>query len=310
MGTTGVGIDVSKASLDVGVHGSRQSRRFSNDRSGWVRLQGWLTEQGLAQSPVVLEATGGYERGVADALYAAGMKVIRINPRQGRDFAKACGQLAKTDQLDARVLAHVAASMDLPCYQPRSAQEQRLAEWTERRRQVLQMLVAERQRARLITDRQLGAMVRRSVAGCERALAALDKQIAEQLAAQPRYACLRSLKGVGPVAQATLIGHLPELGQLSGKAIAKLVGVAPLAQDSGLRRGQRHVWGGRATVRQVLYMVALTAMRHEPVLRTFYQSLRTRGKPAKVAIVAVMRKIVVILNARMRDQAKLMAAPA
>lgn len=303
---TGIGVDVSKASLDVAVHGQKGSWRFTNDRHGWRQLQVWLSKAGLMQAPIVLEATGGYEQGVADALHQAGVPVIRINPRQGRDFAKACGQLAKTDQLDAQVLARMAATLELPRYQPRSAMERRLAEWTDRRGHMVELLGAERQRLRLLVDPLLQRMVRASIRRCQRLLSAMDKQITEQLAAMPHYASMRSLKGVGPVAQATLIGHLPELGRLNGKAIAKLVGVAPLAQDSGLRRGQRHVWGGRATVRQVLYMVALTAMRYEPCLRSFYQSLRERGKPAKVAIVAVMRKLLVIINARLRDQWALM----
>lgn len=298
----GIGIDVSKAHLDVAVHGQKGGQRFANDAAGWRRLQAWLKKAGVLRAPLVLEATGGYEQGVADALYEAGVQVIRINPRQGRDYAKACGQLAKTDQLDAQVLAQMAATLELPRYQPRSAQERRLAEWTDRRRQVVELLGAERQRLRLMNDALLQRMVRASIAHCQRVLRAMDRQISEQLAALPRYAPLRELKGIGPVAQATLIGHLPELGRLPGKAIAKLVGVAPLAQDSGLRRGPRRVWGGRGNVRCVLYMVALTALRYEPSLRSFYQSLRARGKPAKVAIVAVMRKLLVILNARLRDQ--------
>lgn len=301
---TGMGIDVSKAALDVavyGVHGQKGVLRFANDAKGWHRLCTWLKRMEWMQVPVVLEATGGYEQGVADALYDAGVPVIRINPRQGRDYARACGQLAKTDQLDAQVLAQMAATLELPRYRPRSAQERRLAEWSDRRRQVMEQLGAERQRMRLLSDPLLQRMVRASIARCQRVLAMMDRQISEQLAAQPRYAPLRGLKGIGPVTQATLIGHLPELGRLQGKAIAKLVGVAPLAQDSGMRRGQRRIWGGRASVRQVLYMSALTALRYEPCLRSCYQGLRARGKPAKVAIVAVMRKLLVILNARLRD---------
>lgn len=298
---TGVGIDVSKARLDVAVHGQKAVHGFSNDRAGWRKLVTWLEQAGRIEAPVVLEATGGYEQGVADALYEAGLAVIRINPRQGRDFAKAMGQLAKTDRLDARVLAQMAATLELPRYQPRTEPERRLSQWTDRRRQVVELLGAERQRLRLVSDPWLRRHMQQSVRRCQRLLRTLDRRLAEQLAALPRYASLRTLKGVGPVAQATLIGHLPELGRLSGKAIAKLVGVAPLAHDSGTHRGQRHVWGGRATVRQVLYMVALSAMRYELTLKAFYQSLRTRGKPAKVAIVAVMRKLLVILNARMRD---------
>ena len=294
-----VGIDVSKATLDVAILGETGTRQFSNSAAGLRRLAAWLSP--LSPSRVVLEATGGYELTALNALHDAGLPVVRINPRQARDFARATGQLAKTDRLDAAVLARMGAAMPMATYEPLAPWRQRLGEWQQRRQQLVQMLASERQRMARLTDAVLRRSASRHLTHLEREIRALDIGIAEQVAAQPMLAPLRTLKGVGPVLQATLAFALPELGRLDGKAIAKLAGVAPLSRDSGQWRGQRSVWGGRAQVRQTLYMAALTAMRYEPVLRDFYRGLRARGKAGKVAIVAVMRKMLVILNARMRD---------
>ncbi len=294
-----VGIDVSKATLDVAVHGASEVRAFANNPTGFRQLVAWLLPQHPRQ--VVLEATGGYEQAALDALFIAGLPMARVNPRQVRDFAKALGQLAKTDRLDARVLAQLAAAVPLTPYQPPCDWQRRLTQWHQRRGHVVQMLGSERQRLERLTDPALRAWGRRHIAMLQRELRRLDIDMKHQVAAQPTLEPLRSIKGVGPVLQATLACQLPELGHLDGKAIAKLVGVAPLARDSGLMRGQRHVWGGRRDIRAVLYMATLTAIRYEPRLRDFYQALRARGKAAKVAIVAAMRKLLVILNARMRD---------
>jgi len=294
-----VGIDVSKATLDVAIHGSPEVRTFTNRPAGFRQLASWLLRQCPHQ--VVLEATGGYEQAALDALCMAGLPMARVNPRQARDFAKALGQLAKTDRLDARVLAQLASAVPLTPYQPPRDWQRRLAEWHHRRGHLVQMLGSERQRLERLADAALRVWARRHIAMLQRELRRLDIEIKDQIAAQPTLDSLRSLKGVGPVLQATLACELPELGRLDGKAIAKLVGVAPLARDSGLMRGQRHVWGGRREIRAVLYMATLTAIRYEPRLRDFYQALRARGKAAKVAIVAAMRKLLVILNARMRD---------
>ena len=295
----GIGIDVSKATLDVAVHATGETRRVANTSAGWRSLAGWLLP--LQPRQVVLEATGGYERAALAALFEAGLPMVRLNPRQARDFAKATGQLAKTDRLDARVLAHLAHALSLVPWQPRSAAQRRLAEWVLQRSHVVQMRVAERQRLAAVSDPALRQLMQRHIAGLTRSLATLEAAISQQLEAAPEVAPLRTVKGVGPVLLATLTCQLPELGQLDGKAIAKLVGVAPMAHDSGTMRGKRTIWGGRDTVRAALYMAALSAMRYEPRLRDFYQGLRARGKPAKVAIVAVMRKLLVILNARLRD---------
>ena len=300
-----VGIDVSKAWLDVAVVGTLGARRFANRASGWRELQRWL--QSLRPPRVVLEASGGYEQGVLDALHAAGLPMVRVNPRQARDFAKAIGQLAKTDALDAQMLARLAATIEGPLYVPHEAWRLQLAQWQQRRGHVVQMLQSERLRREDLDEVVLRRAAQRHIAFLERELRSLDAAIERQLQPRAELAPLRTLRGVGPVLQATLACELPELGRLDGKAIAKLVGDAPLARDSGQTYGHRVIWGGRAGIRSALYMSALTAMRYEPALRDFYQRLRSRGKAAKVAIVAVMRKMLVILNARMRDAMR--AAP-
>ena len=297
--TYGIGIDVSQAWLDVHVYERGEEQRFANTRQGFAKLTIWLSQFKTGQ--VVLEATGGYEQAALDALHAAGFAVVRVNPRQARDFAKACGQLSKTDRLDARVLAHMAQVLKLTPYHPPAMWQRQLAEYQQRRHQVQQVLQQERQRTASLTDDWLRDQAEQSLDYWQKRLKDMDARIAELVAAQPQAQALRTLKGVGPVLLATLLGQLPELGRLNGKAIAKLIGVAPLARDSGSLRGRRSIWGGRACIRSVLYMSTLTAIRYEPRLREFYQSLRQRGKQAKVAIVAAMRKLLVILNARMRD---------
>lgn len=294
-----VGIDVCKACLDVAVLGETGTEQFPNSAEGFRRLISWLGPR--RPQRVLLEATGGYEVAVLDALHAAGVPVVRVNPRQARDFAKGLGQLAKTDVLDAQMLARMAATIEGPLYMPREPWRHRLAQCQQRRAQVLEMLLAERARVARFDDSELIRATRRHVRFLEGELRKVDGTIGELLEDRAELAPLRTLRGVGPVLQATLACLLPELGRLDGKAIAKLVGVAPLARDSGQMRGRRTVWGGRAAIRTALYMSALTSMRFEPALREFYQRLRSRGKAGKVAIVAVMRKMLVILNARMRD---------
>lgn len=302
--STGVGIDVSKATLDVAVYGQSCTRTFPNTPTGFARLSRWLGK--LAPSQIVLEATGGYEQAALDALHTAGLPVARINPRRGRDFARAIGQLAKTDRLDAIVLAELAAKLPVSPYQPPTPEQRRLAQYQLRRQQLLQQLVAEKQRLRLFDEPALCEQLQAAIEALQIALRQLDKVIARQLDALTQWAPLQRIPGVGPVLLANLACHLPELGRLSGKAVAKLVGVAPLARDSGQWRGRRATWGGRSGIRTALYMATLSAVRHQPVLRDFYQSLRQRGKPGKVALVAAMRKFLVILNAKMRDA---LAAP-
>lgn len=300
--STYLGIDVSKANLDVCCHGEHACVRYDNTQAGWAALVATLGAQ--APECIVLEATGGYEQGVLDALYAAGAPVVRLNPRQARDFAKATGQLAKTDVLDARVLATIAAGhalLGLEWYVAQAPWRRALAEWHRARVHLCDTLQREQQFLDTLRDPQLRRSAQTRIRTLRRQIKRLEAQIVAQIQAQPALAPLASLKGVGPVTQATLAALMPELGTLSGRAIAKLAGVAPLNHDSGTMRGKRGIWGGRAKVRRALYMAALNASRHDPDLASFYQRLRAKGKPAKVALVAVMRKMLVILNARMRD---------
>ena len=213
-----IGIDVSKATLDVAVHGRSQQNSFPNTAPGHRRLAKWL----LAMQPrqIVLEATGRYDQAALDALHARGLPVVRMNPRQVRDFAKATGQLAKTDRLDAAVLARMAHALELPRYEPKADWQRRLGEWTHRRRQVVETLATERQRQESLTDPVLRRLARTLIGHLERTVRELDRQIGQQVQARPELEPLRSLKGVGPTLQATLASELPELGRLSGMAIA------------------------------------------------------------------------------------------
>lgn len=302
----GIGIDVSKATLDVAVHGE-QFRQFSNDKRGFVRLIRWLKTWPIKQ--VVLEASGGYERAALDVLHAAGLPMVRINPARARRFAQGTGRAAKTDRLDATVLAQMAHLLPLTRYVPPAPWQQRLAEFAQCRRHLVQMRVSEMQRLRRLVDPDLIAMKQRHIAQLSDDLKQLDKAIAEQLEGQPGWKNISALKGVGPILISTLACELPELGSLGSKAIASLVGLAPMNRESGTWQGQRRISGGRAVVREALYMAALTAIRYEPRLRAFYAGLKAKGKASKVALVAVMRKMLVILNARKRDAEVALGCP-
>ncbi|EBS1537842.1 IS110 family transposase [Stenotrophomonas maltophilia] len=302
----GIGIDVSKATLDVAVHGE-QFRQFSNDKRGFVRLIRWLKTWPIKQ--VVLEASGGYERAALDVLHAAGLPMVRINPARARRFAQGTGRAAKTDRLDATVLAQMAHLLPLTRYVPPAPWQQRLAEFAQCRRHLVQMRVSEMQRLRRLVDPDLIAMKQRHIAQLSDDLKQLDKAIAEQLEGQPGWKNIGALKGVGPILISTLACELPELGSLGSKAIASLVGSAPMNRESGTWQGQRRISGGRAVVREALYMAALTAIRYEPRLRAFYAGLKAKGKASKVALVAVMRKMLVILNARKRDAEVALGCP-
>jgi transposase len=293
----GVGIDVSKPVLDVNWSSGTQ-QQFANSLAGWKALARSLTKD----DRVVLEATGGYERGVLDYLAHAGFWVCRVNARQARDFAKGMGLLAKTDRLDARMLAHMAcAVVTLNRYVPPTSTQREISQWVTRRQQVVDSIQRVRQRLALLDDAQLRRWARQELSAAIQQLKRIDQGLREQLKSIPIRRVIASMKGAGMVLTTTLVGLVPELGQLSRRAIAKLIGVAPLNDDSGGRHGRRSVWGGRAAVRAVLYMATLAAVRHEPVLRTTYQRLRTNGKAKKVALVACMRKFLVILNARVRE---------
>lgn len=303
-----VGVDVAKGHVEVSVRGAcLEGRRWDNDPEGHSALVSAL--QPLGVELVVMEATGGYEAALACALQAAGFAVAVVNPRQARDFAKAMGYLAKTDRVDAAMLAEFAAVLmrrdDLARYlRPLDQPHQRLlAALVTRRRQLLTMLNSERQRLQVAMPE-----VRPSIEAMVRAIRAqLDDVEAQMLAHVHEHFAeldhlLRSVSGIGPIASATLIATLPELGRLNRRQIAALVGVAPMANDSGKSHGRRRICGGRFEVRRVLYMAALTATRRNPVLAAFYQRLLAAGKLPKVALVACMRKLLTILNAMVRDR--------
>ena len=295
------GIDVSKTALDVALRPEGSSWRCANDEAGIADLVGRL--QPLGPQLIVLEATGGLERLVVAALALAGLPVAVVNPRHVRDFAKVSGRLAKTDALDAAALAHFAAALQPEPRPLPDAQEQALAALVERRRQVVGMLTAEKNRFQQALP-AVRAKVAAHIAWLEQALAELDAELDQLLRASPlwreRDQLLRSVPGVGPTVALTLLAHLPELGHGSVKHVATLVGLAPLNRDSGAWRGSRAIWGGRRHVRAALYMAALVGVRHNPVLRAFYQQLLARGKPKKVALIACMHKLLTILHAVLR----------
>jgi len=301
-----IGIDVSKDRLDIAVHESGESLDCQNTQAAIETLLGPL--QAMQPELIVLEATGGYERLCAAMLAAAGLAVSVVNPRQVREFARSSGILAKTDRLDARVLAHFGAAIQPEPRALPDAQQQLLDELILRRRQIVTNLVAEKNRLGMAQGAKVKKSLRQAIKFYERQLDELDREVGEHIERSPlwreREDLLRSFKGVGPVSSRTLIGDLPELGRLDRKRIAALVGVAPMARDSGKRKGVRTIYGGRGQVRAVLYMVAVTAIRSNAPIRAFYQRLRAAGKPAKVALVACMRKILIILNAMVRNQTR------
>ena len=281
--------------------------RVANDPRGWDELIAKFRE--AAADLVMLEATGGYERGFVCALQGARLTVVRINPRQARDFAKSLGVLAKTDKVDARTLRDfanvLARHKDRDKYITPAPDEHRqeLAEWMARRRQLVDMRVAEGNHLEH-AGRRSAHSIKIVLKTLDRQLELIDREIDRHMDQhfKDQRALLDSVKGIGPVTIMTLTAALPELGRLGRRQIAKLVGVAPLADDSGARKGKRRTWGGRAEVRSVVYMAAIVAMRHNPVIKTFYGRLVAAGKPKKVAIVACMRKLLTILNAMLRDQ--------
>jgi transposase len=299
-----VGIDISKDHLDVHVRPTGDSFRVRYDDAGLVTLVEHLRP--LAPVVLVLEATGGYEVTVAATLASAALPVAVVNPRQVRDFARATGQLAKTDTLDARVLALFAEAVRPAARPVPDAQAVALGELIARRRQLVDMLGAEHNRRRLLRDRRLQRHLEAHIAWLEEALRRLDHDLTTLIRSTPVWRetddLLRSVPGIGPVTAGTLIADLPELGRLDRRRIAALAGLAPIARDSGAFRGRRMIMGGRAHIRRVLYMATLTAITHNPVIRAFHQRLVAAGRPGKVALTAAMRKLLTILNAMLRDR--------
>lgn len=297
-----LGLDVAKATVVLASEPAGLRGDYPTDAAGLAALVAQCQAQPVTQ--IVLEATGGYEAPIVAALATAGLPVVVVNPRQVRAFAKALGLLAKTDRLDAQVLARFGAQVRPPVRPLPDAATRALQAVLLRRRQLLEMLQAERQREARATG-AIRRQLRRHIAWLERAVADTEDELRQQIEASPLWqaqaALLQSVPGVGPTLAATLLGGFPELGHVDRREAAALSGLAPLACDSGTLRGRRHCWGGRAAVRTVLYMAAVSATRWNPILRAFYQRLRAAGKPAKVALVAVARKLLVILNAVLRD---------
>jgi transposase len=299
-----VGIDVSKRTLDVCLLPEGETFALSNDQEGVDELLSRLEES--PPELVVLEATGRYERLAATSIAAAGIPVAVVNPRRARDFAKAVGQLAKTDRIDARVLARFAQAVDPSASVIPGEEAQALQAILARRRQIISMLVAESNRLQLAPN-ALQKRIRAHIGWLEKELSRTDRDLNEAIEASAAFkeneALLRSVPGVGPVLARTLLAELPELGEIAHRRLcALLVGVAPFNRDSGQSRGKREVWGGRAPVRAALYMGTLVATRFNPVLKEFYARLLSAGKAKKVALVACMRKLLSILNAMMRDR--------
>lgn len=299
-----VGIDVSKSHLDVHVRPTGDSFRVPYDDAGLVTLIEQVRP--LAPAVLVLEATGGYEVTVAATLASAALPVAVVNPRQIRDFARATGQLAKTDTLDARIIALFAEAVRPAARPVPDAQADALGELIARRRQLVDMLGAEHNRRRLLRDRRLQRHLDAHIAWLEEALRRLDQDLRTLIRSTPVWReaddLLRSVPGIGPVTACTLIADLPELGRLDRRRIAALAGLAPIARDSGAFRGRRMIMGGRPHIRRVLYMATLAAIKHNPAIRAFHQRLVAAGRPGKVALTAAMRKLLTILNAMLRDR--------
>ena len=299
---TYVGIDVSKAQVDVAVRPTDDIWKIANDEAGNRQLVSQL--KALEPNLVLLEASGGLELPLVAALASEAVPVVVVNPRQVRDFAKATGQLAKTDALDASVLAHFAEAVQPPVRPLRDAETQALNSLVARRHQVMAMLVSEKNRLHSATTAAVRPSIQDHISWLERALDDLDEGLRQTLRQSPVWRekddLLRSVPGVGEQLSLTLLAYLPELGTLDRRQIAALVGVAPFNRDSGTLRGKRAVWGGRARVRAALYMGALVATRFNPVIRDFYQRLLAAGKPKKLALTACMRKLLVILNSMLK----------
>jgi transposase len=298
-----VGIDVSKEKLDVAVLGEKQEHQVNNNENGIMELVEQM--QALEPELIVVEATGGYQRLVVDILFQSGLAVAVVNPMRVRQFARACGLLAKTDRLDAQVLAVFGQRVQPRQYEGKDEKERELSGLLVRRRQLEEMLKAEKNRLRTISL-GLKSSVERIIVALQEKKQRMDEQIERFVKEQREWrepsVILSSAPGVGPVTTATLLADLPELGKLDGKKIAALVGVAPMNHDSGKKRGYRKTKAGRTDVRSVLYMATLVATRYNPVIKAQYENLLKRGKEKKMTLTACMRKFLVILNAMMRDQ--------
>jgi transposase len=300
-----VGIDVSKGKLDVAVRPSGELMSFSNDEDGISVMIDFIKP--FSPILIVLEATGGLETASVGMLAAKGLPVVVINPRQVRDFAKATGRLAKTDAIDAHVIAQFGEAVRPEIRPLKDEEAKRLSALITRRRQIVEMMTAEKNRL-IAAAPWTRKDIQSHIVWLEKCLKKADKNLNDLLRKSPVWRekddILQSTPGVGPVLSMTLLSHLPELGTLNRKQIAALVGVAPLNRDSGLFRGKRTIWGGRANIRSVLYMSVTCAIRFNPVIKKFYQRLRDAGKLHKVAMTACMRKLLVILNTMIKNRTR------
>lgn len=300
-----VGIDVSKQTLDVAFYPERSAQQYANDRQGIAALIESLAP--LQPRYVIVEATGKYEQALVVALAGVGLPVVLINPRQARDFAKALGKLAKTDRIDAAVLARFGEAVRPEIRAIVDQKTRQLQELVERRQQLVEMRTGEQNRLRIDPSPQVRRSLQAVLKLIERQIVHLDAQIDQRIRDCPEWRqteeLLKSVPGVGVQTARTLIAQLPELGTCSRQKIAALVGVAPLNRDSGQFRGRRMIWGGRRSVRRCLYMASLTATKHNSVIEGHYRKLLDAGKRKKVALVACMRKLLTILNAMLRKRA-------
>lgn len=292
-----IGIDVGKEKLDVGVVDEKRVRVWANDEPGRSELSGWIIEQ--KATLVVVEASGGYEAAIVSELVSRGQAVALVNPTRVRAFARAEGILAKTDKIDAQVIARFGATMKPQANVRRDEAQVELNQLVTRRRQLVLMLTAEKNRHQTASS-VIQAHIASHISWLQTEIEALEQQISQAIAANPEATetaqRVDSVPGIGFITAATLVADLPELGQLNRQKIAALVGLAPFNHDSGKQRGKRRIFGGRTSVRSVLYMATLSAIRHNPVIKAFYQRLVTKGKLKKVALTACMRKLLVILN--------------
>jgi transposase len=306
-----IGVDVSKENLDVFFKPSNKYMQFKNDAKGIKRLIEKAKK--FPNCLIGMEATGGYEKPAAQALAGAGLSVSVNNPRQVRDFAKAMGKLAKTDRIDAETVSLFVEKMEPEANVVCDKNQQKLAEYNARRRQLVEMIVMEKNRLDKVSE-ELKKSIKRIIKALEKELEELDQLLAKKIQHDPEYArkhgLLNSIKGVGAVTSSSIIADLPELGKLTAKQISGLAGLAPYNRDSGAMRGKRTIWGGRASVRCSLYMATLVAIRHNKQIKQFYTRLCLAGKKKKVALIACMHKLLIIMNAMIKNNESWRAATA
>ena len=299
-----VGIDVSKENLDVEILPGGEAQSFASEKGGVEALVSWLVS--VKPALVVLEATGGYHVHVASALGAAGLPVAIVNPRHVRDFARSLGLLAKTDKLDAHVIARFAHDIHPEARPLASEAEAALKALAARRSQLVSMRVAEKNRLQQAREKRIKKSIKSVLKHLDKQIEDLENDLNDNIRSSPMWRekddLLRSAPGIGPATSFKLISSLPELGNLNRRQIASLVGVAPFNCDSGKMKGRRVIWSGRADVRTALYMAALVAIKHNPAIKRFYDRLRLAGKPGKVALTACIRKLLIILNAMLKNK--------